>query len=117
MRKPTAASRVPQTVYLLHFDRPYRHARHYLGVTTDLNARLAQHAAGRGARLMEVITAAGIGFTLARTWHGSRSLERQLKNRHNSVRLCPICRAAANTVPPAAKGSGQRQAAPSRLTR
>ncbi|MBB5085041.1 putative GIY-YIG superfamily endonuclease [Nonomuraea endophytica] len=29
------------TVYLLHFAQPYRHARHYLGWTTDLQARLA----------------------------------------------------------------------------
>lgn len=97
----TAASRGPQgTVYLLHFQRPYRHARHYLGITTDLNARLADHAAGRGARLMEVISAAGIGFTLARTWQGTRALERQLKNRHNSGRLCPICRAEQRAATP-----------------
>jgi hypothetical protein len=31
-------------VYLLHFDRPFRHARHYCGWTTDLAARLAEHA-------------------------------------------------------------------------
>jgi hypothetical protein len=33
------------TVYLLHFDRPYRHARHYLGWAEDLDNRLAEHAA------------------------------------------------------------------------
>ncbi len=39
------------TVYLLHFDRPYVHAGHYTGWTTDLPARLAEHASGHGARL------------------------------------------------------------------
>jgi hypothetical protein len=43
---------------------------------------------------MEVITAAGIRFTLARTWPGTRTLERRLKNRGGHARLCPICQAA-----------------------
>jgi predicted GIY-YIG superfamily endonuclease len=81
------------TVYLLHFERPYKHARHYLGFATDLERRLELHRRGQGARLMEVIAAAGIGFTVARTWEGDRHFERRLKRRHNSpARLCPICR-------------------------
>ena len=55
-------------VYLVHFSEPYRHARHYTGWTVDLDARLAEHKAGRGARLLQVIAQAGIGWTLARTW-------------------------------------------------
>lgn len=50
--------------YLLHFHTPFRHARHYLGTTNDLPARTARHQAGDGARLVEVITQAGIGFVL-----------------------------------------------------
>ena len=79
------------TVYLLHFDRPYRHARHYTGWTRDLDHRLAEHATGRGARLMSVITDAGIGWQLARTWSAGRTFERRLKNRHGASRFCPIC--------------------------
>lgn len=86
------AERSIPLVYLLHFNRPYKHARHYLGSTNNLNARLERHRAGNGARLIEVITQAGIGFTLARTWEGGRTLERRLKNWHNSPKLCPICR-------------------------
>ena len=48
----------------------------------------------RGARLLEVITAAGIRFTLARTWPGTRNLERRPKNRGGHARLCPIWQAA-----------------------
>jgi hypothetical protein len=55
------------TVYLLHFERPYKHARHYLGFAEDLQRRLELHHAGRGARLVQVVVAAGIGFQLVRT--------------------------------------------------
>lgn len=83
------------TVYLLHFDRPYKHARHYLGWTQNFFARLDRHLAGNGARLIEVITAAGITFTLARLWpNATRALERRLKDQHNTPRLCPICNQA-----------------------
>ena len=81
------------TVYLLHLDPPYKHARHYTGHAAPgrLHARLAAHAAGTGARLMEVVKAAGGSFRLARTWPGGRTRERQLKDRHDAPRLCPIC--------------------------
>jgi len=81
----------PGTVYLLHFDRPYQHARHYLGWTTDLDSRLAEHLAGRGARLLQVVHHAGIGWTLARTWTGPRGRERQLKRQGGASRRCPCC--------------------------
>jgi predicted GIY-YIG superfamily endonuclease len=83
---------VAGVVYLLHFHRPYKHARHYMGFSTQLGKRLEAHRTGNGARLMEVITGAGIGWTLARTWIGDRTLERRLKRWHKSAQLCPICR-------------------------
>ena len=70
----------PGTCYLLHFSEPYQHARHYSGSAADLQARLAEHEAGRGSRLLAVAKAAGITWTLARTWPGGRTRERQLKN-------------------------------------
>ena len=39
-------------IYLLHFERSYHHARHYLGYTDDLEGRLAAHRAGRGSPLL-----------------------------------------------------------------
>jgi predicted GIY-YIG superfamily endonuclease len=84
-------TRPPGTVYMLHFDAPYGHARHYTGWTRDLDARLADHAAGRGARLIAVITAAGIGFTVARTVPGDRTLERAIKRDGGATRYCPVC--------------------------
>lgn len=79
------------TIYLLHFSQPYKHAAHYLGFSTDLQSRLAEHGNGTGARLMEVIKQAGLSFELARTWTGTRATERSLKNRKATPRLCPLC--------------------------
>jgi predicted GIY-YIG superfamily endonuclease len=79
------------TIYLLHFSQPYKHAAHYIGFTTDLPARLDAHTKGTGARLLEVITAAGLSFQLARTWKGTRKSERQIKRHGGATRLCPMC--------------------------
>jgi hypothetical protein len=87
-------------VYLLHFDRPYGPgggangrgtAKHYIGWASDLEARLADHATGRGARLLAVFHAAGIGWSLARTWPGGRARERQIKRQGGASRCCPLC--------------------------
>lgn len=83
------------TVYLLHFEQPYKHARHYLGWTLDLDDRLARHRGekekdGRGARLVEVVIAAGISVQLARTWNGDRFFERHIKGRGLTA-YCPVC--------------------------
>lgn len=79
------------TVYLLHFAEPYQHARHYLGWAEDVEARLADHEAGRGARLLAVVQSAGITWRLARTWPGSRARERQIKRQGGLSRSCPLC--------------------------
>jgi hypothetical protein len=82
------------TIYLLHFDPPYRHARYDLGYTQDLDARLAAHRSGRGSPLIRAAAAAGVTFTVVRTWPGGRVEERRLHRMHDSpARLCPICRA------------------------
>lgn len=79
-------------VYLLHFDTPFGHARHYTGWAANLSARLLAHATGRGARLTEVVRAAGIGWSVAKTWDGvDRYFERRLKNQGGARRHCPIC--------------------------
>jgi predicted GIY-YIG superfamily endonuclease len=87
-------------IYLVHFDRPIGDlinprgfAAHYTGWTLDLPARLVDHAAGRGARLMQVVGEAGISWQLARIWTGTRARERSLKQR-GATRRCPVCRLA-----------------------
>lgn len=80
------------TTYLLHFDQPYQHARHYTGWTTDLPARLDQHRRGEGSVLMKAVRDAGISFTLTRTWPDTtRDREDSLKHQGSARRFCPAC--------------------------
>ena len=100
-RRRAEASYGPEvgTTYLLHFIDPatgeaarYKHAGHYIGWTRDLAARLDAHARGTGARLVEVITRAGLGFSLARTWpQTTRDREDLLKHIGDARRFCPMC--------------------------
>ncbi len=84
------------TVYLIHFDSPFKHARHYIGWTTDLAARLADHRAGSGSALMAAVSAAGIGWRAAATWEGvDRFVERKLHRRKGAGAFCPCCRPGA----------------------
>ena len=89
------------TVYLLHFlapignpSNPRAMAQHYLGA--DLSGqRISVQAVGGhdAARIVAHVQREGIGFVVARTWPGSRALERELKRRKNAPKLCPVCRA------------------------
>jgi predicted GIY-YIG superfamily endonuclease len=96
------------TVYLLHFDRPYRHARHYVGWASNVTRRLAEHEAGRGARLLTVVRAAGIGWQLARMWPGGRARERQIKRQGGHARHCPLCGVTPRRLPVNGDGSLSR---------
>jgi hypothetical protein len=94
-------------IYLIHFDRPIGDlhnprgfASHYTGWTLDLPARLVDHAAGRGARLMQVVGEHGIGWQLARIWTGTRARERSLKRSGGATRRCPVCQLAALGLQP-----------------
>ncbi len=85
-------------VYLIHFDEPLGdrsnprgQARHYLGYTEDLDARMEAHRRGNGSAIMRAVSEAGISWRLVRTWPGGRDVEKKLKSQHNSPRFCPIC--------------------------
>ena len=89
------------TVYLLHFEKPLSHARHYIGFANGegLEARIASHRAGTGAKIMAAVVEAGIDFEVVKTWTrdpktggpASRLTERDLKRQRNATRMCPIC--------------------------
>lgn len=85
------AGGVEGVVYLIHFERPLEHARHYIGWTADLEQRVADHQRGRGSKLIAAVVRAGIAFRVVRTWSGTRAFERKLKNRKETPRLCPVC--------------------------
>lgn len=94
-------------VYLLHFDDPLSHARHYLGSANQLLKRLTDHAAGDGARITQVLHERGLAWQLCRVWiprtpekGEHRKLESILKNQHNGPRYCPICNGQAEESSP-----------------
>lgn len=80
-------------VYLLHFTPPYRHAKHYIGYSDNIPARIERHKNGNGNPLVRAAIDAGCNVVLARVWEGEgRTFERHLKNAHNASRFCPICK-------------------------
>lgn len=84
-------------VYLVHFSRPYHHARHYLGWTQNLDERLVAHSLGRGAKLLAAVSLAGINFEVVRIWEDkTRHFERKLKKQKNGPRFCPVCKEGKN---------------------
>lgn len=85
-------------IYLLHFARPVGNlanprgqASHYLGWALDPAAREQQHRSGRGAALTRAAAEQGIGWQLFVLGEGTRDLERRLKAKKATPRLCPIC--------------------------
>lgn len=83
------------TVYLIHFDQKLAHAQHYLGSAVNVEARIAHHRHGSGAKILKAANEAGIDWSVVKTWKtrdgSGRQLERQLKNRKNAPKLCPVC--------------------------
>jgi hypothetical protein len=78
-------------VYLIHFDKPLCHARHYLGFSEDLPGRIQKHRNGQSAAFMKAISKQGISWHVLRIWDGDRTFERMLKDQHNASHLCPTC--------------------------
>ena len=86
-------------VYVLCFaSTPFRHAKHYIGMTTLAIAdRVARHRSEHGARLIKCLLQAGGDFVLADTWEcataeEARTLERSLKRSGGAARCCSICK-------------------------
>lgn len=103
-RRPRTApvgSGVSGWIYVVHFERPVETSaprahwpRHYTGWASDLDARLACHAAGNGSVLFRLAAAQGTGWDLSRAERGDRNRERQLKQ-SSATQHCEICRAQA----------------------
>lgn len=82
------------TVYLLHLSQPLspnHTSRHYAGFAINLKARMQHHRKGTGARFTQVAVERGIDFEVVKTWAGTRSFERRLKNGKNLRRYCSVC--------------------------
>lgn len=81
-------------IYLICFDRPLKHARHYVGFCEKLenvDSRLEYHLKGRGSRLLAAVADAGIDANVVRLWKGTRDDERAIKNTSHSRMYCPVC--------------------------
>ena len=78
-------------IYLIHFDTPYYHARHYIGFTNNITKRVEKHKRGTGSKLLRALREVNIPFHVVKTWEGDRKQERKLKNNKNALRICPVC--------------------------
>lgn len=82
-------------------------ARHYIGFSEDIEARLEEHRRGNGSAFMAAVSQRGIEWTLARVWPGQgRDWERHLKRQKHAARLCPICNQNALECCKKRKGEG-----------
>lgn len=89
------------TVYVLHFDPPYKHARHYIGFCEGtVEKRFERHCNGNGNPLVKAAKNAGSKITVAHVFEGaSRTFERQLKNRRDVCKWCKLCGRKQRKVP------------------
>jgi predicted GIY-YIG superfamily endonuclease len=78
-------------VYLIHFEKKYFHAQHYIGYTHGFKRRMEHHKAGTGSRLLAHLKKIGIAWEVVRKWPGDGNFERKLKNQRNAPRFCPVC--------------------------
>ena len=77
-------------LYLLRFSRPYRHVCHY-ALRGRPSGAASRAQGGPGSRLLQVARVAEISWTLARTWPGGHTRQRQLKNQGGASRRSPEC--------------------------
>lgn len=78
------------TVYVIHFEHPLHHARHYVGWTDSFDRRMKDHRSGRGSSLMAAVSKI-MDWQVVLTFPGTRNDERAFKNRKNTPEMCPIC--------------------------
>jgi len=85
-------------VYVIHFDKSYRHAKHYTGIAINVEKRMKEHAMGNGARLMQVLKEQDIGFQYAivSEWDNfslAHAEEKRLKTKvKQPKKYCPFCK-------------------------
>ena len=95
-------------VYLIHFDRPLKHAKHYIGSTQNMPERMRCHEAGNAdsAALLRALKKEGIGWRVvgvggfdtieeAREWEYSFKKNGRGSHSRKASRDCPVCRLEA----------------------
>lgn len=89
------------TIYILHFEPSYKHASHYIGYTNATNPtfRIQQHIKGNGSPLVKAAVEFGCDIQLALTFKANRTSERNLKNRKDVSKWCPLCKRFERPIP------------------
>ena len=86
-------------VYIIHFDEAveydnsqrYGDSRHYIGQSTDISHRFAQHYLGEGSLMTKAAKSQGVIMTLAAIFPvGLVEVEQHL-TRYGATKLCPLC--------------------------
>ena len=84
-------------LYVIHFDKPYKHAKHYTGIAIDVVKSMKEHRGGYGAKLMRVLKENNIGFKYNiigeyPTFSLAKAEEKRLKTKVKQPKnYCPIC--------------------------
>lgn len=83
-------------VYLIHLDDPLCHARHYLGASKDIPARLEAHRQQRGAKMLAHANTRGLRWHVERVWYTDTAeqayrLEAKMKRHKHNTHYCPKC--------------------------
>lgn len=81
-------------VYIIHFDKKYKHCQHYIGFTTiGVKNRIAKHKAGNGAALLRALNTHGVSYNVSVIFPNvPQEFEFKLKSWKNSKKICPICK-------------------------
>ena len=86
-------------LYIIHFSKPFKHARHYIGIAQDAEKRFERHLSGRGAVLIREAIKADIGIKFTKyiisTHDGystAKAEEKRIKSHNNHKKRCPECR-------------------------
>lgn len=85
-------------LYVLHFDKPYKHAKHYTGIAKNVLKRIALHKNGTGARLTQVLKENEISFRYNiikefPNFSEAHAYEKYLKTKIKKPQnYCPICK-------------------------
>lgn len=90
IRRPPGAV-MSGVVYIIQLEQPLGGPRHfaefYVGWTTNLDARLAEHRSGNGAAMLRAAVERGIAFDVIIAFPGTRADERRIKRQKNTPKF------------------------------
>jgi predicted GIY-YIG superfamily endonuclease len=79
-------------VYLIHFEKKYYHAQHYIGWARNVEKRMVHHRNGSGSKLLAHLNKIGIKWEVVMTKKGTGDEERRMKKCKKARSFCPVCK-------------------------